>query len=227
MTGVLTINYDSVVDEAFWTVHQGINYGYNFQSKDYRSEETVPPLLKLHGSFNWQIEDNKLLVSRDFEKKEHEENQSGWIPPSVFKQPPGKVFRKIWEKAAKLLMNCDTLRVVGSSLRTEDIALLSLIFNSQLRSKATFSTELIVPYEDAQGDEEHRGEGEHKLGIMQRVRFLGKLHDISSLSEFKKESYRAENVFHSWVIMKLKEIESNRGSSLNDEFINKTLLLEV
>jgi hypothetical protein len=227
MTGVLTINYDSVVDEAFWTVHHGINYGYNFQSKDYGREETVPPLLKLHGSFNWKIEGDKLLVSKDFEKGKYEDRNGDWIPPSVFKQPPGKVFPMIWEKAAKILINCDTLRVVGSSLRTEDLALLSLIFNSQLRSKTTFSIELIVPYEDAQGVEERRGEEEYKIGIMQRLRFLGKLHDISSLPEFKNESYKAENVFHSWVIMKLKEIENNRGSSLNDEFINKTLLLEV
>lgn len=226
MTGILTINFDSVVDEGFWTVHQGINYGYDLQSTDYNSDETVPPLLKLHGSFNWQIEDNKLLVSRDFEKEEHEESQSGWIPPSVFKLPP-VAFRSIWDRATELLTNCDTLRIVGSSLRTEDLALLSLIFTSQLRSKPAFSIELIVPDEEARGEEERLGEGGYKIGIMQRSRFLGKLHNISSLSEFKKESYRAENVFHSWVIMKLKEIESNRGSSLNDEFINKTLLLEV
>jgi hypothetical protein len=59
LTGVLTTNYDSVPDEAYSAVHGGIDYGYDFQSDAFRKAETVPPLLKLHGSFNWRIEEDR------------------------------------------------------------------------------------------------------------------------------------------------------------------------
>ena len=227
LAGVLTINYDSVVDEALRVVYQGIDYGYDFESDTYKKIGAVPPLLKLHGSFNWKIQDDKLTVSKYFENKDYVDDYSGWIPPSVYKRPPGVVFHSMWDRAAELVTNCDVLRIIGSSLRSEDFALLSLIFTSQLRSKATFSIELIVPDKDALGEEERLGEGGHTIGIMQRLPFLGKLHNISSLPVFEKESYIAKNVFYSWVLMKVREIERNTGGSLNDEFINSTLLLEV
>jgi hypothetical protein len=227
MTSVLTINYDSVVDEAFRMVHQGINYGHDFQSKNYRSNEAIPPLLKLHGSFNWKIEGNNLTVSKDFEKKEHENSYSGWIPPSVYKRPPGEIFPKIWDRAARLIMNCDILRVVGSSLRTEDLALLSLIFTSQLKSESIFNIELILPDKDAIG-EEFTPEGVEPIeGIMPRLKFLGKAQNFSALPVFREESYFPENIFYSWVLMKLKEIEQNKGRALDDNLINRMLLLEV
>ena len=227
MTGVLTINYDSVVDEAFRMVHQGINYGYDFQSNDYRSDETIPPLLKLHGSFNWKVEGNKLIVSRDFERGGYEDIYSGWIPPSVYKRPPGEIFPRIWDRAAKLIMDCDILRIVGSSLRNEDFALLSLIFTSQLKSGSIFNIELILPDRDAIGEEVTLEGMEPVVGIMPRLKFLGKMQNFSALPVFQKESYIAGNIFYSWVLMKLREIERNKGGSLDDDFINSMLLMEV
>ena len=227
LAGVLTTNYDSLLDGAYSTVHGAIDYGYGFQLEAYRRAETVPPLLKLHGSFNWRIEGDRLTVSKEFENREYADDCSGWIPPSVYKRPPNVVFQNVWSKAAKLTADCDVLRIVGSSLRSEDFAFLSLIFTSQLRSKNTFSIELIVPDKDAIGEENASGRQRQVLGIMQRVPFLGKLRYFSSLLVFEKESYLADNVFYSWVLMKVREIERNLGTSLNDDFINSTLLLEV
>lgn len=227
ITGVLTINYDSVVDEAFCMVHGGINYGCKFESDTYQANETIPPLLKLHGSFNWKVEGDKLIVRRNFENKEYEDDCSGWIPPSVYKRPPGALLPRIWDRAAKLITDCDILRIVGSSLRNEDFALLSLIFTSQLKSEKIFSIELIVPDKDAIGEETAVEEAVPVKGIMQRLKFLGKVRNFSALPLFREESYIAENIFYSWVLMKLREIERNRGRSLGDDFINSMLLMEV
>ena len=229
--GVLTINYDSVLDEAFHTVYQGINYGYKFESDTYQSNEDIPPLLKLHGSFNWKVEGEKLIVSRNFENADYEDDYTGWIPPSVYKKPPGTVLPQIWDKAAELLIDCDVCRAVGCSLRNEDFALLSLIFTSQLNSQIkngkVFPIELIVPDRVALGEEHALQDAEPLVGIMQRLKFLGKVHNFSRLPVFQEESYIAENVFYSWVLMKLREIELSRRGSIDDDFINRKLLKEV
>ncbi len=227
ISGILTINYDSVIDEAFYTVYKAINYGYEFESNTYQGNENLPPLLKLHGSFNWKISGDKLIVSRDFEDKEYKDDFSGWIPPSVFKKPPGKVFPKIWQKAAKLVTNCDVLRVIGCSLRNEDFALLSLLFTSQLKSEKPFGIELIVPDEVAVGREEGFGKEEPIKGIMQRLPFLGRVRNFSALSVYREESFIADNIFLSWMLMKVREIELNKRESLDDDLINETLLLGV
>ena len=226
LTGVLTVNYDSLADEAFMLVHKGINYGYKFTSDTYPRADDVPPLIKLHGSFNWKVQRRSLTVSRTFEERGYPDDCSGWMPPSVFKRPP-TAFRAIWIRAAQLVTNCDVLRVIGSSLRNEDFALLSLVFVSQLKSRLPFSIELIVPDKDALGEDASEGKDGQMTGIMQRLPFLGKLRNLSSLSVFAKESHIAENVFYSWVLMKVREIEGNTGRSMNDDFIGRELLLEV
>ncbi len=216
LTGVLTINYDSFLEEAFQTVHGGINCGHAFTSDTYLSNESVPPLLKLHGSFNWRIDAGRLEISKAYENISYEDDYSGWMPPSVYKRPTEGVIRGMWFKAAELLADCDVLRVIGSSLRNEDFALLSLIFTSQLRSRV-FSIQLIVPDTDALGEE-------GSPGIMQRLPFLGKVKNFSTLPEFDISYFIGDNVFRDWVLMKYHEIERKREETLDDEFLAKTLL---
>ena len=55
--------------------------------------------------------------------------------------------------SADLLTDCTTLRVIGSSRRSEDFALLSLMFTSQIQSLNNFKIELIVKDEDATGSD--------------------------------------------------------------------------
>lgn len=223
LTGILTTNYDCILDDAFIEVFGGINYGYNFESDYYRKNEKVPPLLKLHGSFNWRLKDKQLLVSKEYENRMWDDDRQGWMPPSVFKKPSEAVFQNLWDRARELIIKCDVLRIIGSSLRTEDFALISLIFTSQLKSDKVFNIELIVPDKDALGDEEESRVG--KRGVMQRLPFLGKLRNFSALSVFEEESVKADNVYYSWVLMKLREIERNMGGSLEDEFIDNMLLM--
>lgn len=243
LIGVLTINYDSVLDQAFWWVHGGLNCGVDFHSTGYPTGYPASPdapfLLKLHGSFNWRVTNDRLGIENNYEQVDSDDDFSGWIPPSVYKMPSEAVSLAIWARAANLLSECHVLRVVGSSLRTEDFPLLSLLVSSQFRCPSPFGIELIVPDKYAQGEEEGEedipdsatpsGENRPRGGMMGRVRFLGNLIPISELPAFRKELYAEDNVFRSWVLMKWKEIKENAtalGEEISDPFIEELLRLE-
>lgn len=220
LTGILTINYDSLLEAAFVSAHGGINCGYPFKSDTYKSDNQVPKVLKLHGSFNWKIHDsntlreNHLEISKKFESKDYDDDYSGWMPPSVYKRPGG-VIESLWGDAMGLLTECNTLRVIGSSLRDEDSALLSLIFTGSLKNRAKtgkeFTIELIVPDNDAVGTEEN------PRAIMQRLRFLGGMVPFSKLDVYPKDFISTGNIYREWLQMKITEIERNKGASLSDD----------
>lgn len=216
MLGVLTTNYDSLVEEGLSRVYEGLNLACDFHSKDYKSNTKAPFLLKLHGSFNWRIHDNTLEISRKFENVESKDDYTGWIPPSVYKKPSMKIFKIIWDKASELLTECDILRVIGSSLRSEDWCLLSLIFTSRILSKKAFDIELIVPELTAVGDDEHPN------SIMQRLTFLGKAKSLSALPVFDVNMMN-RNTFFQWLINKAREIERKDASIREDAYIYEML----
>lgn len=212
LLGVLTTNYDSLLEEASSQVYRSINTGFQFKSKEYKMSTAIPPVLKLHGSFNWKAGKSILEISRSFEKGEGK--QTEWVPPSVYKKPP-EILQRIWNQASELLVNCDILRVIGSSLRNEDWSLISLIFTSQVISKRVFDIELIVPQKSATDEESGRG-------IMERLRFLGKLKPPSVLPVFK-EGVDNTNVFLSWLINKVTEIHDKTAAIDEDELIKELL----
>jgi len=220
LSGVLTLNNDSLIDAAFChpEAYNGLNYIYPFSSSEYNANENAPPFLKLHGSFNWEISDTyTLTVSREFEK-EPCEDFSGWIPPSVFKTPfEHPVFEEIWKKARELLDSCDVLRVVGCSLRKEDIQLLSLLFGSQVNSSISgrrpFQIELIIPEKSAQG-------GQYDPGVIQNVRFLSRLKSLSQLYVFQEGfDDKQRNVYNYWVDKLISWIEKKGARIAEDDFI--------
>ena len=223
LLGVLTTNNDRLIDQAFChkETYNGLNYGYPFTSKQYNRDQNAPLLLKLHGSFNWRIKsDTKLIVSDEYETKE-DDDFSGWIPPSVFKKPiETPVFKEIWRKARELLDNCDVLRVVGCSLRNEDIQLLSLLFRSQVYAATSgrqpFQIELIIPEKSAQG-------GDREPGVIQRVRFLSRPKSLSELYVFKEEfDQQNSNPYYYWVDKMISWIEERGIRISDDEFILQT-----
>lgn len=195
LSGVLTVNFDSILENAFISTHGAINYGIQIKYIDYKYSEDIPPILKLHGSFNWKGSDS-LAASPDFEKSANDENAK-WLRPSVFKKPEG-VFRDLWVSAYKILSQCDVLRIVGCSLRIEDWSLISLIFKSQIKSKK-FGIELVLPETDSEK-------------IRTTLPFLSK---VKAINEIYTE-LDVKNIFKSFVIKKIDEVLTKQPS-INDE----------
>lgn len=216
LSGIITINYDSLSDEAMSYIYGGINYGYPYDSDDYQNNDSAPFLLKLHGSLNWRITNDKLQVSRQFENIGYDDDNSGWIPPSVYKRPIGKVYEITWNKAVELLTGCDILRVIGSSLRNEDFVLISLLFTSRTQKTPPFDIQLIMSDEASQGTENSKG-------IMQRLPFLGRMKNISALPEYESDRAYTSNPLYDWITMKTSQLEKKGIDLSEDKILNRML----
>lgn len=139
---ILTTNYDDLIEKAVQRVKGGINYLVKTISREgyYCVKEDSIPILKLHGSFNWKNE-FPIIIDSQIEQEE----DVIWIPPGVVKRREYYPFDMIWGKARELL-ECDTLRIIGSSLSRNDWELVSLLYTTQqLRTdgKPPYTIELI------------------------------------------------------------------------------------
>jgi hypothetical protein len=138
------------------------------------------------------------------------------LPPSSLKNPSEKkVFLDLWKRARKMLIDCDILRVIGSSLSDHDIALLSLLLCSLSKSKEQFTVELIIPEKEALGNDKTQ-----TPGIIQRLHFIRKPVNLSALDIFEKGDIPESitNPYHYWIDKKVRQIEKNTGKDA-DKFI--------
>ena len=127
LLGIISLNYDSVIDEAFKeTIHPEPNYCFSSE------ERKEIPLLKLHGSFNWK--DVKICGrKRDIEI----------IPLGINKNYLQIPYNFIWGRALEILADCTTLRVIGCSLGQNDVALIDLLFKAHLEKGEAFEFQII------------------------------------------------------------------------------------
>ncbi len=128
LCGIMTLNYEDMVERAALSVKGGINYSLDFlkTTKSHikvRKRGTL--VLKLHGSFNWRSE-FPLSVEDNVEREE----DVLWIPPGVEKHNEMYPFNIIWGRARELL-NCEILRVIGCSLSRNEWHLVSMLYATQ------------------------------------------------------------------------------------------------
>jgi hypothetical protein len=118
LLGLVSLNYDSVADEAYLQVfgHQP-NY-----FRKYEPDDGGKPLLKLHGSFDWEIPIMPIGMNKNY-----------LFPPYNF----------IWSKAYDLLTRCDILRIIGCSLNQNDLGLVDLLFKAQINRDKPLEIQLI------------------------------------------------------------------------------------
>ena len=140
--GIITINYEDIIDRAIQIVNKGINYSIKMK-KSHRYLRIKPssiPLLKLHGSFNWKNELPVRLTDDNLRKPE----DALWIPPGVEKTNVRYPFNILWGRAIEIL-NCDILRIIGCSLSRNDWHLVSLLYTTQKLNfkKKSYDIELI------------------------------------------------------------------------------------
>jgi hypothetical protein len=122
LAGFLTLNYDTFLEHAIQAQHgRGIDYGVRVISSPQQDDRPPIPVLKLHGSFDWRhawpIE---IAAAADAEL---------WIPPGIRKEKSQYPFNAIWG-AARELLDCDVLRIVGCNLGPNDWDLVSLLFTT-------------------------------------------------------------------------------------------------
>ena len=125
LQGIITLNYDEYIETAIEHVWDGqVDFGIQLEGS---SQQYAPPrLLKLHGSFGWQ---DTLPIS-----KANNGGATLWIPPGIQKSKQAYPFNMLWG-AAREMLACDILRVVGCRLGPNDWDLISLLFTMRHSGK--------------------------------------------------------------------------------------------
>lgn len=127
LSGFLTLNYDSFLEDAIRRTGRGIDYGVRMNG-DGDLHDAIP-VLKLHGSFSWK-HTWPIEVGEDLD-------EGLWIPPGIRKLKGDYPFNAIWG-AARELLDCDVLRIIGCNLGPNDWDLVSLLFTTlHCRDSAT------------------------------------------------------------------------------------------
>jgi hypothetical protein len=127
LLGVISLNYDSTLDEAYKKISLG-KPNYCFTS----DKGEGLPLLKLHGSFDWDKEiiygqrDNIPIIPMGM-------NKNYLFPPYNF----------IWGKAYELLVKCDVLRIIGCSLNQNDLGLVDLLFKAHAKRRQRIRIKIV------------------------------------------------------------------------------------
>jgi hypothetical protein len=132
VVGVISLNYDSVLDDAYRKYLGEPNYCLEAGSTSPTSKNV--PLLKLHGSFDWS--EGRLKGLR---------HPIEIIPLGSNKSYLHVPYSSIWNRALAILIQCDTLRVIGCSLSQNDAHLVDLLFKAHLERNSQLEMEVIAP----------------------------------------------------------------------------------
>jgi len=130
IVGILTINYESLLETGVMAVKDGVDYSI-VMTNEHTTLKTcyknVFPLLKMHGSFNWK---NAFPIVLKDDGKIRDADDTLWIPPGAEKKHDRYPFDILWGRAMEVL-ECDILRVIGCSLNRNDWQLISLLHRTQ------------------------------------------------------------------------------------------------
>jgi hypothetical protein len=131
LSGLISLNYDDVLDDAYQEHFGAPNYCFSLNGGGVPAEAL--PLLKLHGSFNWN---NTQVTGR---KRSVE-----IIPLGSAKTYLHIPYAFIWNRALEVLTRCDVLRVIGCSLNQNDAHLIDLLFKAHLERAKPIEIEIIA-----------------------------------------------------------------------------------
>ena len=172
LTGVISLNYDDVLDTAYKLYHGVPRYCFSLD-EPLRTNDI--PLLKLHGSFSW--EDVKIRGrKRNIEI----------IPLGSTKNYIHPPYGCIWNQALHTLIGCDTLRVIGCSLSQNDVHLIDLLFKAHLERGTAFDIEIIAS--DKVG-----------AGIRDNYGFFSALKTLVQIKDILVPEPEPENPFKTWL----------------------------
>ena len=171
--GLISLNYDDVLDQAYKKYHRAPNYCFTLE-RDPPSSKHIP-LLKPHGSFNWK-EQRIRGRTRTIEI----------IPLGSNKHYLHAPYSFIWNRALEILIECDTFRVIGCSLNQNDAHLIDLLFKAHLERPEAFDIEIIGP--PRAGDQ-----------IRENYGFFQKIKTLLQLEENLIPVADPKNAFKTWL----------------------------
>jgi len=180
-TAILSLNYDSVLDQALWLSGRWTPFGYAtsvFPSNPPSNRDGIR-LLKLHGSCNFRQPSKEIrsrfptdkdgfvveLNNDIFPGLESQVNTrySDWaaepcvVVMSYVKQFPRRIW-ELWCEAIAALANAERLTIIGCSLRDEDTFLRFALYHFGMKEGvAKFQIDIVDK------DEEHCGRIEEKV----------------------------------------------------------------
>ena len=125
LVGIITTNYDTLIEIAIQSIGYYINYG--FETRFNEGKSIV--LLKLHGSIDW--EQSVPIGLRELSDIKTGEGRA-WIGPRRLKVASQYPFDLIWGKARELLCKADTIRIIGCSLLPSDWHIAQLLFRTSI-----------------------------------------------------------------------------------------------
>ena len=198
LIGIISINYDRVIDEAYKTIF-GMKPNYCLSSKS-KDKTADIPLLKLHGGFDLSYRKHKLPI----------------ITPGINKNYLELPYNFIWGRALELLIECDILRVIGCSLSQNDVGLVDLLFKAHLVKKKPIDIELI------NFDPEWNKVKEY-FGFLPRITTMLNLDNRLIGDVSVKNPDRGANPFKIWIKAKIERLSV--GRELTDDIVSKTKYL--
>jgi len=132
---VITFNYDLVLEDALWRV--GFRPEYHLENAEWvdHGDARAIPVLKLHGSTNWQVCSGckHIVISRskvtglplDYRPRSCHKCENGHfqlllVPPSWDKTEHQGLMRPVWEAASEALNKATRICIIGYSMPEAD-----------------------------------------------------------------------------------------------------------
>lgn len=190
LLGIISLNYDDVVDTAYRSVINKEPW-YCLSGSDSASNKI--PLLKLHGSFSWK---NVPLFGR--------RRDIPIIPLGAEKNYLTPPYSLIWSMALELLTKTDVLRIIGCSLNANDLGLIDLLFKAHNEKDGKIQMEII--------DFQQAGEDHH---IIKQYGFLAGFVNPLDIEERliphnEISDYKTGNPFKAWLKAKARSELSSK-----------------
>ncbi len=116
--GIVTSNYDLVIETALADLHRESSYVYRGQP----AREGAIPILKLHGSVNWPKQDGVDL--RNIRTDAPPLERARVLPPTWNKDlTENRLFALVWRDAIELIGMAEVVLVIGQSFPPTDLHL--------------------------------------------------------------------------------------------------------
>lgn len=205
LKGILTLNYEDILEKAVQEVKGGVDYSIemNCRHASLKKCKSTVPVLKLHGSFNWKNEFPIILTDDDNIRKPE---NALWIPPGVEKRQERYPFSIIWGRAREAL-DCDVLRVIGCSLSRNDWQLVSLLYTTQKLNihKKAYDIELIDYFD----------KGKEIRGRYSYLRF-SLISEIKEVRDYLIKSFSLDSAAGDKLSKDIEELLSDKKNNIFD-----------